>query len=93
MTPQKLEKLKKTLSDTVIEELDALDETGLKKAVSDSTEAIETATRERNDNPKYQTAKLAVTDLSGALKDTKKYQKAKITYSIYRLRELRGEEE
>lgn len=93
MKASKLDKLKRKLTDSTVEELDKLDEAALQKTVADSSEAIEKAVKERNNNPRYKSAKTTVDDFAGGLRDLKTYQNAKILYSIHRLRGLRGENE
>jgi hypothetical protein len=85
-------KNKSPLSEDVRNELDGMPPSGLHKVIADAEEAIAQATKERDGNEKYQQAKQAVSDLSLGLKDLKKYQGAKIKYSLRRLRELRGED-
>lgn len=82
---------KEILTEDARNELDSLSAESLHKVIADAEEAILTATKERDANEKYQQAKQAVTDLSSGLKDLKKYQGAKIGYSLKRLRELRGD--
>jgi hypothetical protein len=84
---------KQVLPESVINELDGMDEVSLNKTIAASEQAIKTATEERDANPHYQAAKETVKDLGGALKDTKKYQGAKINYALKRLKVLAGEEE
>jgi hypothetical protein len=89
----KLDKILKKLSDSVIEELDAMSGPALEKAVAQSEENISRATRERDANKEYKIAKAAVSDLSAGLRDAKAYQNAKIQYALLRLREMgQGEE-
>ena len=83
---------KQILSDDARNELDGMSAESLNKVIADASQAIQTATKERDANEHYQAAKLAVTDLSAGLRDVKKYQGAKIGYSLNRLRELRGED-
>lgn len=89
--PRQPKQKKETLSDDVRSELDAMDAGALNKVIADASEAIATAKKELDANPKYQAAKEAVTDCSAGMKEVKKYQGAKINYSLRRLRELRGE--
>jgi len=81
---------KNKLPESVVEELDAMDEQALQKQVTDSTQAISTAKKERDENENYQAAKLAVSDLSAGLKEVKAYQGAKIAHCLARLTELKG---
>jgi hypothetical protein len=88
----KLEKILKQLSSDVREEMDGMSEAQLEKVIVQSEEALEKATRERDSNPGYKSAKQAVSDLSAGLKDVRKYQGAKKGYALHRLKEIKGEE-
>lgn len=88
----KLDKILKKLDKATIEEMDAMDEPKIKNLIAVSEESIARATRERDGNDKYRSAKLAVKDLSEGLKDVKKRQNAKIQYALRCLRALNGED-
>lgn len=87
MTDKKLEKIKKKLSDDVVQDIEALDTPGLNKLIADAEQAIATAKEERDANPKYAAAKEAVTDLSQGLKEVKSYQRAKVELALMHLKE------
>jgi tRNA (Thr-GGU) A37 N-methylase len=76
------------LSETVIEELTAMTVEQLEKTIADCHAVIEQATAERNDNPKYQTAKEVLKDFNQGLKGVRDVQKAKIAYALSRRKEL-----
>lgn len=88
---EKKKKDKSGLSDSVREELDAMQAPELNKTVADAEQAIFTAKKERDDNEEYQKAKQAVKDLSGSFRDLKKYQYSKIKYALKRLQVLSGD--
>lgn len=83
----KLEKIRKTLSDAVLQEMDAMKPDALKDAIAQGEEAVNEAKRELDKNIQYETACQAVADLSQGMKDVRAYQGAKIQYALIRLRE------
>lgn len=83
----KLEKILKKLPEAVVQEMDTLVAVGLNAVIAQAEEAMASAIRDRDANPKYQSAKQACKDLSEGLKDTKNYQTAKIHYALHLLRE------
>lgn len=87
----KLDKILKTLPESVVQELDALPIAELNSVIAQAEEAISTAIRERDANPKYQEAKESCKALSEGMREVKTYQRAKIEYSLHRRRELNGD--
>lgn len=83
-----LDKIQKVLPAVVIEEMDAMSEDSLVKGVTASETAIADAKEELEANPKYQDAKQNVKAISQGFRELKKYQTAKIQYSLIRLKEL-----
>lgn len=80
-------KKKELLNEDLIQEFDAMDVVALRKAVADAEQNIVTATEERNANPNYIEAKDVCKTLNSGLADVRKYQGAKITYALKRLKE------
>lgn len=79
------------LSEDTQAEIAAMDVADLQQLIAEATQAIATATAERDANERYQEARLIVLDLSQAMKDTRKYQGAKIAAALARIREIRGD--
>lgn len=86
----KLEKILKKLTETVVEELDGMDVSQLHKMISDCEVNIAKAQLERDNNPKYQSAKEIAGDFNGALNEAKGYQRAKIAYVLIKLSDKEG---
>src|ERR1051326_2115648 len=89
---KKFKKAIKVLPESVISELELMGEQDLRKVCADAAAAIDQAVEERDELPAYKEAKERLKDLSLALKDTKTYQGAKITFALARLKELSGED-
>lgn len=81
-------KVKTSLGNDTIEAMDAMDENELKAAVVQAHGAMKQVAEELAANEKYQEAKKAVELLSSGKREVDKRQKAKLTYSLYRLEEL-----
>jgi L-fucose isomerase-like protein len=81
-------KLKGNLGASVVEELDSLDETELKAAITQAAQAMKEVKEELDANEKYQQAKQACKDLSAGKRDLDKYQKGKTQYALSRLEDL-----
>lgn len=87
-----IHKITKKLRDSVIEELDKLDESGLKSMITEGNQNVAKAIADRNDNENYKQAKSVSGDFDAALRDVKDYQGAKIAYGLLRLREMKGDQ-
>lgn len=86
----KLDKIAKELGQDTLDTINAYDLYKLKDTIAYSEQAILHTTNERNANPHYVAAKLAVKDLSEGLKEVKKRQTAIIQYCLRRIQELNG---
>lgn len=83
-----LDKILSKLPQSVVEEMDNMDEEQLKNCVVQSNQAVSRALEELNKNESYLSAKQSVSDLSASTKDLKKYQNAKIAYALHILDSL-----
>jgi hypothetical protein len=88
----KYSKILEELGQEQIDEINAKSKAELETLIAESQDAIRTATKERDANPKYAEAKQAVKDLSEGLKAVKKRQMAKIELAL-RLRSGDSEQE
>lgn len=88
----KFKKMQKNLVDSDISEMDSMTAAQLNKVAADASSNIAVATKERDDNKNYQSAKSIKGDFDSALRDAKDRQNAKIAYVLLRRKELAGEE-
>lgn len=82
MKQDKRTKIEKLLGAEVVESLVALSEVELKAIIAQSCGAIKQSTDELNANPIYQEIKENLKAVSQGLREVKKYQNAKIQYSL-----------
>lgn len=83
----KLDKIIKTLGNLTVTEMEAMDETGLKKTIVDASQAMKEVAEELENNPKYQRLKDDLKFLSEAKKEVNKRQKAKVALALHLLSE------
>jgi hypothetical protein len=82
------EKVLKAIPEYVKEEMDTMGEEELRQVIVQAHGAMKQVEEELAANEKYQQAKQAVSDLSQGKRETNKYQKAKIAYSLGRLEQI-----
>lgn len=83
-----IKKLEKKLGRQTIDEMDAMSDAQLKQVIVEASTAMQTAKDELAANPNYQDLKLRLNDVTQAKKEVDGRQKARIAYSLQRLKEL-----
>lgn len=81
-------KLKGTLGNDTIEEMDSMDDNELKTVIVQAETAMQEAKEELEGNENYQRAKADCSLLSSGKKEVDKRQKGKIQYALSRLTEI-----
>jgi len=82
-----LAKLKKTLSQTAVDELDAMSKDDLRATIVRCESNIKEAEDARDNCTELTEAKLKVKEIDGPFRDAVKYQRAKQRYAALRLEE------
>lgn len=80
-----LDKVAKALGRDTVEEMDAMDETELKKVVVEATSAMKQVKEELEANKDYQAAKYDVSAFSQGKREVDKRQKARVQYALDRI--------
>ncbi len=84
---KQVEKAKKLLDAETVNELGAMSQSELEQVIVQAQQAMSQATSERDNNPHYQSAKLAIKDLSQGLREVNKRQNSKIVMALHLLEE------
>lgn len=87
-TWEELEKIKKALGKTAVEELDSLKEADLRDTVVTSEHNLQSEIQKFENDDAFQLLKNKFKEAAGPLRDAKKFQKAKIRYALHRLEEM-----
>lgn len=87
LSDKKLAQIEKTLGPDLISELNAFIPEALEVGVALSAGAIKEASDTLEVNPKYQELKASLKACSEGLREVKKFQNAKIQYSLHLLEE------
>ena len=82
-----IEKVKRQLDQTTIEEMDSMTSEALKEVIFQAEVAQKEAKAELEANPKYRQVKNDLSTLQVGLREVNKRQRAKIAYALHRLEE------
>lgn len=87
LTDKKLARIEKTLGKEIMEELSARGPEGLEASIAASAGAIKESEDALEANPKFLELKESLKACSEGLREVKKFQNAKIQYSLHLLEE------
>lgn len=87
LSDKKLASIQKTLGDEALEGLNAMTPDHLETQIALSAGAIKEAQDQLEANPKFQELKASLKACSEGLREVKKFQNAKIQYSLHLLEE------
>jgi hypothetical protein len=82
------DKTQKKLGQATVEEMDAMDDSELKRVIVEANGAMRTVAEELEANDEYQQLKLKVSDMSAGKREVDARQKARISYSLTRLEQM-----
>lgn len=87
LSDKKFAKIEKTLGKDKLADLEALDVSGLKSAVTAADMAVKQAIDQLEANPKYQEIKESLKALREGVTELRKHQGALVTYALHLIEE------